>query len=56
MTYDKKTGDVTIHDPKDKVKEKIVKNYDEVYEQKQKLFQELDLDESGLPKDENVDP
>jgi hypothetical protein len=30
MTYDKSTGDVTIHDPKDDIVEKrIIKNMDE---------------------------
>lgn len=39
MTYDKATGDVTIHDPKDDVKEyKIINNIDEVLEDKKKLF------------------
>jgi hypothetical protein len=30
MTYDKATGEVTIHDPKDEIKEKrIINNLDE---------------------------
>ena len=51
MTYDKATGDVTIHDPKDDIKSnRIINNIDEVLEEKQKLFEELDLDSEGLPK------
>lgn len=51
MTYDKATGDVTIHDPKDDIKEnRIINNIDEVIQEKKKLFEELDLDSEGLPK------
>jgi hypothetical protein len=51
MTYDKKTGDVTIIDPRDKVKKKkIIHNMDEVISMKQKLYDELGLDQDGLPK------
>ena len=35
MTYDKATGDVTIHDPKDDIKSnRIINNIDEVLEEK----------------------
>jgi hypothetical protein len=35
MTYDKTTGDVTIHDPKDDIKQnRIINNIDEVLEEK----------------------
>ena len=52
MTYDKATGDVTIHDPNEDVQEKkILNNMDEVIEEKQKLFAELGLDSEGLPKE-----
>ena len=30
MSYDKKTGDVTIHDPSEVKKKKIIQNVDEV--------------------------
>jgi len=51
MTYDKATGDVTIHDPKNDVKQnRIINNIDEAIEEKKKLFEELDLDSEGLPK------
>jgi hypothetical protein len=50
MTYDKTTGDVTIHDPKDDIKQnRIINNIDEVLEEKQKLFEELELDSEGMP-------
>ena len=60
MTYDRETGDVHIHDPKDDIKEKrIINSIDEVFEQKKALFAEAGLDADGLPKDqkpEDVDP
>ena len=57
MTYDKKTGNVTIIDPKDRVQEKkrIIKNTDEVNQMKKQLYDELGLDQDGLPKD-TTDP
>lgn len=51
MTYDKKTGNVTIVDPRDKIKKKkIINNIDEINQMKQKLYNELGLDHDGLPK------
>lgn len=50
MTYDKETGDVTIHDPNEnKKKNRIIKNVDEVFAEKKKLLEEVGLDEEGLP-------
>ena len=50
MTYDKETGDVTIHDPSEnKKKKKIISNVDEVLAQKKALFEEAGLDEDGIP-------
>ena len=52
MTYDKASGEVTIHDPKDDIKaNRIINNIDEVIEEKQKLYEELGLDEKGYPKE-----
>ena len=54
MTYDKETGDVTIHDPSEnKKKKKIISNVDEVLAQKKALFDEAGLDEDGIPKGMN---
>ena len=51
MTYDKATGNVTIIDPADiKKKKKIINSMDEVLQMKQKLYDELNLDEDLLPK------
>ena len=64
MTYDKKTGNVTIIDPKEERKNKkrrIITTTDDMnnQEQKKKLFSELGLDERGYPLDgsdpENLD-
>ena len=54
MEYNKETGDVTIWDPEDEVVEqkKILNNVDEVFEHKRKLYEELGLDEEGLPKED----
>ena len=56
MTYDKKTGNVTIIDPRDKHKKKkrIITNVDEVEEMKTKLYEELGLDQDGLPTEEDT--
>ena len=43
MTYDKKTGDVTIIDPSEHKKKKIIRNVDEVEAARQALFAELGL-------------
>lgn len=60
MTYDKETGDVTIHDPEDdKKKKRIINNVDEIEAEKRALFAEAGLDEEGMPLDtnpEDVDP
>ena len=60
MTYDKETGDVTIHEQKDDEgsKRKIITSVDEAKKVRQELFDELNLDEDGMPRDtptENVD-
>lgn len=57
MTYDKKTGNVTIIDPEDRKRntKKIIKNYSEVEGRRQQLYAELGLDSDGTPK-EGVDP
>jgi uncharacterized UPF0146 family protein len=50
MTYDKKTGEVTIVDASEmKVDKRIITSVDEVFEQKKKLYEELNLDENGMP-------
>jgi hypothetical protein len=50
MTYDKATGEVTIHDPKDDIKPKrIINSLDEVLNERAQLFKELGLDSDGLP-------
>ena len=53
MTYDRKTGDVTIHDPLDEKKKKkpIIKSVEEVSAAKKALFEEMGLDLDGFPKD-----
>jgi hypothetical protein len=56
MTYDKKTGNVTIIDPRDrvKVKKRIITNTDEVDEMKNKLYEELGLGPDGMPTEEDT--
>lgn len=53
MTYNKETGDVIIHESTkfSKKKNRIIKNIDEVLNEKQKLYDELNLNEDGLPKE-----
>lgn len=53
MTYDKETGDVTIHDPMEEKNKKkpIIKSVDEVTAAKKALFEELGLDNDGFPID-----
>ena len=56
MTYDKSTGEVTIHDPKDKeVKRKYIDNVDDVLNHKQELYKELGLDKDGFPKEQGAE-
>lgn len=57
MTYNKETGDVTIHDVnEDKVAKKLITGVQEVFDQKKNLFNELNLDETtGLHKEDNED-
>ena len=53
MTYDKESGNVTIIDPADEaIPDKVIDNVDEVFQMKQQLYDELGLDERGMPKDE----
>ena len=55
MSYNKDTGDVTIHDASSQKKsKKIISSVDEVFKQKQKLFKEVGLDENGMPKDASI--
>lgn len=56
MTYDKETGDVTIHTASELLKKKkIIRTFDDVEKMKRELYEEQDLDEHGLPKD-GADP
>jgi hypothetical protein len=45
MVYDKKTGDVTIIDPKAGKKKKIIKTFAELEVEKKRLFKELGMKE-----------
>lgn len=49
MTYDKKTGEVTIEEV-DKKSKRIIKSVDEVRAAKQALYDELNLESDGFPK------
>lgn len=52
MTYNRETGDVTIHDPTEKKnRKKIIRSIDETETAKQQLLAELGLDASGFPVD-----
>ena len=53
MSYDKATGEVTIHE-KEKKGKKIINNLDEYEQSKQDLYKELGLESDGLPG-ENTD-
>lgn len=57
MTYNKETGDVTIIEGKDMEdsKRKIITSVDEAKKVRQELFDELDLDDEGLPRNTPVD-
>ena len=57
MTYDKDTGDVTIHEAKEdeSTKRKIISSVDEAKQTRQELYDELDLDEDGLPRNTSVE-
>jgi hypothetical protein len=46
MLYDKKTGDVTILDPKAGKKKKIIKTFSELENEKKRLFKELGIKEN----------
>lgn len=46
MIYDKKTGDVTILDPKAGKKKKIIKTFAELEQEKKRLFKELGMKEN----------
>lgn len=51
MTYDKATGEVTIHEKE--VKEKrIINNLDDYEQSKQDLYKELGLEKDGLPSED----
>lgn len=52
MTYDKATGEVTIHKTSDKLKtRKYIRNLDDVETMKAELFKDWELEEDGLPKE-----
>ena len=56
MNYDKETGEVVMGETKDKKKKKkIISNLDEIHAQKKKLYDELGLDNDGLPKGKNLE-
>ena len=57
MTYDKETGDVTIHDAvqDESEKRKIISSVDDAKQTRQDLYDELDLDDDGLPRNTNVE-
>ena len=57
MTYNKETGDVTIHEVKDEEdsKRKIITTMDEAKKVREELYEELDLDEDGLPNNTPVE-
>ena len=53
MTYDKETGDVTIHKTSQSLKKKrIIRSYDDVQKMKKDLDQEMGLEDDGLPGEE----
>ena len=55
MTYDKNTGDVTIHKTaSEQKKRKIIRSFDDAEKMRRDLYKELDLEDDGLPK-ENAD-
>mmetsp|Transcript_8749 Transcript_8749/g.13531 ORF Transcript_8749/g.13531 Transcript_8749/m.13531 type:complete len:353 (-) Transcript_8749:8-1066(-) len=56
MTIDKETGDVHIFDPmeeKKKNKGGIIRSFDEINEEKEKLLEELDMEDMTTPKSDN---
>ena len=50
MSYDSKTGEVTIKEATDGKKKRIIKDIDEIKNEKVKLYEELGLDTDGMPK------
>ena len=55
MTYDKETGDVTIHKTNSELKKRrIIRSFDDAEKMRKDLYKELDLEDDGLPK-ENAD-
>mmetsp|Transcript_13477 Transcript_13477/g.22935 ORF Transcript_13477/g.22935 Transcript_13477/m.22935 type:complete len:396 (-) Transcript_13477:96-1283(-) len=59
MNYDRETGEVTIIEgsehKKQFEKKKVVRDFQELDQEKKRLLHELNLDEFGNPKEENVD-
>ena len=47
MTYDKATGELKIVKNEEKKEKKIIRGFDEVQKEKEKLFREANLDENG---------
>ena len=50
MTYNKESGEVTIHDQQTEKPKKIIKSMDEALKYKQDLYEELELDDDAMPK------
>ena len=55
MTYDKATGEVTIHESSESLKRKrVIRKTDDLEQHKKDLLKEQGLEEDGLPN-ENAD-
>jgi len=55
MTYNKESGEVTIHDQQTEKPKKIIKSMDEALKYKQDLYEELELDDDAMPKGKSHD-
>ena len=53
MYYDKKTGEIKVKEKEKEKKRKLIKNMDDLQNEKSKLMKEVGLDENGMPLDEN---
>ena len=53
MYYDKKTGEIKVKEKEKEKKRKLIKNMDDLQNEKSKLMNEVGLDEKGYPIDEN---
>ncbi len=53
MYYDRKTGEIKIKEKQEEKKKKLIRNIDDMEQEKEKLMREIAFDNEGQPLNEN---